>query len=102
MKIPTEQECIALLEEMEVADAILGHSVRVHSVAMDVCDALEKNGVVVNRELVTASALLHDIFKLQSGKHHPIKGGEFLRDKGMSKVASVIEKQEGLRLSSRL
>lgn len=92
MKIPNEIECVRLLDEMGVADTILGHSMRVHSVAMRVCDVLERKGIVVDRKLVSAASLLHDILKLQAREHHHIKGAEFLRGRGMSKVAAVVEK----------
>jgi len=92
MKVPTYEECIQLLEEAGAADRLLGHSLRVHSVAMGVCDTLEKKGVSVDRDLVSAAALLHDIRKIHAREHHATEGGDYLRERGMSRVAAVVDK----------
>lgn len=92
MNIPTESDCIKLLEEAGVADAILGHSLRVETVAQRVMDVLEKRGVKVNRPLVEAACLLHDILKPTDPKNHVWKGADLIREKGFREVAAVMEK----------
>ncbi|RME78728.1 HD domain-containing protein [Candidatus Woesearchaeota archaeon] len=92
MNIPTESECIRLLEEQGVADAILGHSLRVETVAQRVMDVLERRGVKVNRALVEAACLLHDILKPIDPKNHVWKGAQLIASKGYPEVAKVMSK----------
>jgi len=91
-RIPTEPECLKLMEEVGLAPAILHHSLIVKRFAMEIADDLDKNGVKVDKELVAAAALLHDIMKMEAQVCHGIEGGEFLRRKGFHEVASVVEK----------
>ena len=92
MVIPTEQECMELMAEVSLAPAIVRHSIAVKKVALEFADRLERNGVEVDRRLISAAALLHDIMKLDAEFCHGIEGGEFLRGKGFHEVASVVEK----------
>jgi 23S rRNA maturation-related 3'-5' exoribonuclease YhaM len=48
----------------------------------------------VNRELVIAGALLHDITKTRSLKtkeRHDLSGGELLREMGFTSIAEIVE-----------
>ena len=90
MKIPSEQECLNLLDEAAAA-AVKDHSIRVMKIALAVAKKLQARGIEVNLELVKAAALLHDILKLNSTFCHAKEGGDYLRKKGMSKVARLVE-----------
>ena len=61
--------------------------------ALAITDNL-KNGVEVNRDLVIAAALLHDITKTRSLKtkeRHDLSGGELLREMGFTSIAGIVE-----------
>ncbi len=60
--------------------------------ALRFADDLEGKGTVVDRDLVAAAALLHDIKKLDAQFCHGIEGGDFLREKGFHEVAAIVEK----------
>ena len=94
MLIPTKEECIKILDENNTLNNIILHSKKVHEVAMRIVDILEKNGINVNRDLVGAAALLHDIQKIK--EHHEIAGAELVKNMGFNEVASIIKKH-GLR-----
>jgi putative nucleotidyltransferase with HDIG domain len=94
MQIPTQEECFQLILHMEMLENIVAHSFRVCQVATLLADELIEADVVVNRELVRASALLHDITKTRSiktGERHADTGGQVLREQGYPEVGCIIE-----------
>ena len=91
MTIPTKQQCLEILKSSNVPDNIISHLKTVCDFSMKVVDSLEKRGVRVNRDLVAAAALLHDIKKVQSSEHE-IEGAKFVKQLGFPEVAEVIRK----------
>ena len=90
-KIPTREECLKILKDSNVPDHIIAHSKQVCNFAMKVADLLEKKGININRDLVAAGALLHDIKKLTEGDHI-IEGYELVKSLGYPEVAQIIKK----------
>ncbi len=88
-KIPTPAECLALLEEYKTPQNIIAHCRKVCEVALRVVDILENRNVCVNRELVLAAALLHDICKMQP--EHVKLGADLIKKLGYPKVAEVMK-----------
>lgn len=98
-RIPSAEECQKLMIRYCMLPNIIEHSWQVMRVAIFIIDNL-KNDVKINRELVTAAALLHDITKtkaLITKEHHDISGGELLRFLGFPSVANVVEQHIFLR-----
>lgn len=91
-RIPSEQECLELMAEVSLAPALVKHCIDVKNHAMVFADRLEQQGHSINRPLLAAAALLHDIKKLDAEVCHGVEGGDFLRDKGFHEVARVVEK----------
>ena len=91
MTIPTKEECLKILRDNKVPDNIIAHSKAVCDVALKIADLLQKKDFKINRELVAAGALLHDVKKI-SPNDHVIEGFEFLKSLGFEKVASVMKK----------
>jgi putative nucleotidyltransferase with HDIG domain len=76
-RIPSREECNELMVHHSMRPNIVGHSIQVMNVSLAITDNL-KNGVAVNRDLVIAAALLHDITKTRSlitNERHDISGG---------------------------
>ena len=72
---------------------IQAHSRMVCEVALLLTDGLLAAEVLVNRELVQASALLHDITKPRSfttGEMHAQTGGEYLSALGYTEVGEIV------------
>ncbi len=94
-RYPGEKECFELLKEHDVLPNVLAHSIKVKDVSLAIVDNL-KEECSVNRELVTASALLHDIAKSNSIKtgdyRHDITGGKIMRDRGEERIAGIVER----------
>jgi putative nucleotidyltransferase with HDIG domain len=67
-----------------------------------------KDGVSVNRDLVVAAALLHDITKTRSlttKERHAASGGILLRELGFPRVAEIVEQHviiQNMHLEGRL
>ncbi len=94
-KYPDEKECLALLDEHGVLPNILAHSQQVKNVSLAITDRL-REGVKIDRELIAASALLHDIAKSHSIKtkdfRHDLTGGKILRELGHERIAGIVER----------
>jgi uncharacterized protein len=92
-QIPDYSECLELIKKTGMLENIKEHSILVMRVSLAITDGL-KPGVTVDRALILAGALLHDITKTQAlvtHEHHDVTGGEFLRSIGMSAVAEIVE-----------
>lgn len=90
--LPTEKECYKLLEEYDVPENIISHSVKVRDVCQFLLEHLHPS-CSVNRELVLSAALLHDIMKMESIKkntRHDEVGEELLRSLGYYEIADVV------------
>ena len=92
-RIPSREECDKLMVRYSMRPHIVAHSIQVMHVSLAITDNL-KNGVAVNRDLIIAAALLHDITKTRSLKtkeRHDISGGELLRKMGFKSIAEIVE-----------
>jgi uncharacterized protein len=93
VRIPQREQCLSLLDDMDMPEHILAHSELVCKVALLLTDALQLAGVELNRPLVNASALLHDITKPRSfttGENHSKTGGEYLAGLGFAEVGEIV------------
>lgn len=97
VKIPTKEECLKILKDNQVPDNIIAHTKKVCEFSLMVCDILGERGIKVNKDLVAAAALLHDIKKLDSGEHE-IEGAKFIESLGYPEVGVLIKKH-GLKRS---
>jgi uncharacterized protein len=92
-RIPSREECDELMAKYSMLPNIVEHSIKVMRVSLAITDNLQ-SGVSVNRDLVMAAALLHDITKTRSlvtKERHDTSGGELLRELGFSRIAEIVE-----------
>jgi uncharacterized protein len=91
------------MEEYRMLPNIRRHSVVVAQVAWLLVEGFRENGVpplVLDRELVVAGALLHDIAKtpcLQTGCDHARAGAEICARLGYPEIACIVEEHVLLR-----
>ncbi|MCP4106330.1 MAG: HDIG domain-containing protein [Desulfobacteraceae bacterium] len=93
MQTPSITDCYKLIFEMEMMDHIVAHSLQVCRVALFLTDRLKEKGISLNKNLVQASALLHDITKtrsLKTGENHAQTGGHILNEQGYPEVGHII------------
>lgn len=92
-KVPSVKTCYRLIEEMGMLSHIVSHSEQVCRVALCLVDHLNHSITGLNRSLVQAAALLHDITKTRSfktGENHATSGRELLMEKGFPDVARIV------------
>ena len=105
--MPSRAECDELMVQYFMLPKIVEHSMQVMNVSLAIIDNL-KSGVSVNRDLVIAAALLHDITKTRSlatKERHDASGGELLRELGFPRIAGIVEQHviiQNLNLEGRL
>ena len=98
--IPTPDETRRLFELYRMPGHILAHSIMVSRVAMAIGSSLWDSGHDIDLSLVEASALLHDICKMEcigTGNDHAFLGCELLCRHGYSRVGDVVGQHVHLR-----
>lgn len=91
IKIPSEAECRRLVAEMGMLDNIVAHCRQVCRVALLIVDHRKPGGM--NRELIRAAALLHDITKTRSFRtreDHAATGAQLLVETGYPEVGRIV------------
>jgi putative nucleotidyltransferase with HDIG domain len=97
--IPGPEECRRLMRQMQMRPNIVDHSRQVCRVAEFLAGALIRTGVPLNRPLITAGALLHDITKtrsLDTGENHAATGGAYLAELGYLRVSEIVRQHVAL------
>jgi uncharacterized protein len=92
-RIPNKVECDELMARYSMLPHIVAHSLQVMRVSLALTDHL-KDGVTINRDIVIAAALLHDITKtrsLETKERHDASGGAVLRELGFPRIAEIVE-----------
>jgi uncharacterized protein len=92
-RIPSPEECDELMAKYSMLPNIIAHSRQVMRVSLAITDNVKK-GVTINRDMIIAAALLHDITKTRSLKTkepHDQSGGELLRGLGFVSVGEIVE-----------
>jgi|TARA_B100001971_G_C17884585_1_gene379848 putative nucleotidyltransferase with HDIG domain len=90
LKIPTKEECIEILTKNKTPSNVIEHSKTVCEVAENIAENLINKSIKVNKELVIASALLHDIKKVE--ENHVVEGAKLLKSMGFPEVSEVARK----------
>lgn len=89
-KIPSRDECIEILNKNNTPSNVIEHSEKVCEFAEDIAEKLIKKGLQINKELVIAAALLHDIEREKD--NHVIVGANLLKSMDFPEVSKVIRK----------
>jgi len=92
-RIPSPEECDELMARYSMLPNIIAHSRQVMNVSLAIADNV-RQGVDINRDIIIAAALLHDITKTRSLKTkepHDRSGGELLRELGFVSVGKIVE-----------
>jgi len=89
-KIPSKSECLSILNKNKTPSNVIEHCKAVCKVAEEIANNLIKRGIGVNRDLIIASALLHDIEREK--KDHIAAGAKLIKSLGFPEVAEVVRK----------
>ena len=93
MRIPSKKECYRLICESNMMEHIVVHSLQVCRVSLMIVDHIDIEGTALNRDLVQASAILHDITKtrsFQTKESHDKTGAKFLSELGYPEVGNIV------------
>ncbi len=91
IRIPSLEVCRQLISEMGMMEHIVAHSLQVCRVSLLIADHLDLPGL--NRDLIRAAALLHDITKTRSFKtleDHAETGARLLADLDYPEVGRIV------------
>ena len=95
---PTEAQCHALLREAGAPERVLRHSLAVRAAALDMARQLKARGILIDENLLSAAALLHDM--LRSEPDHAAAAAKYLLSLGYPDAAVLIaqhmDRPEGL------
>jgi putative nucleotidyltransferase with HDIG domain len=100
LHVPTELECLSLLEAADVAPETRAHCHAVADLATLIGLGLEAAGLPVDAAMVRAGALLHDIAKGQDD--HAAVGADILARHGFPEVGAIVARHMTLGFDGRL
>ena len=86
---PTKEECLAIMLFNEVPDLIIRHCEAVESMAFNVYKHIASFKLEINKNVLSAAALLHDISRQE--KNHALVGAQKLRLMGYTDIGDIIE-----------
>jgi molybdenum cofactor cytidylyltransferase len=87
-EIPTEAECMALLNRVSAGSGIIGHGRAVADLAVLFARKLNLAGYGLDIDLLTAAGLLHDLARAET--NHAQAGARLLREAGFGAVADLV------------
>jgi uncharacterized protein len=93
MKTLTEAEALGLLKKEKLPQNIIEHCRAVSKKAVQIAEAIKKNGWDVDVELVRIAGLLHDLGRSRTHEiEHGIESGKILRELGYPEIAQTAER----------
>lgn len=97
-EIPSREECLEILNKNKTPSNVIEHCKAVCRVAEEISDKLINKGINVNKKLVLAAALLHDVERLKD--NHVAEGAKLLKSLGLPEVAEVVKKHSLYKLDN--
>ena len=103
--VPSRRDAVRLLRSLEPPEWLVAHVSAVAEVAAFLAERVEGNGIAVDRGVVEAAALLHDIDKVFDERHplrplgHGDAGARWLSDHGYRELARPVAAHPVTRLS---
>ena len=99
MEIPTKEECLIILNKNKTPSKVIEHSKKVCKVAEGTAEKLMKKGIKLNKKLIIAAALLHDIERAK--ENHVVKGANLLKSMGFNEISEVVKKHSLYRIQQK-
>jgi len=90
MNIPSKEECLEILEKNKTPSNVIKHCKAVCKFAQGIAEKLIKKRIDLNKDLVIAGAMLHDIERKK--EKHVVEGTKLLKSMGFSEVAEIVKK----------
>jgi putative nucleotidyltransferase with HDIG domain len=90
LNIPNKEQCLEILAKNKTPHNVISHCKTVCEFAEGIADKLILKGQVINKDLVIAAALLHDIERIK--KNHVDIGADLIQNMGFPEVSEVMRK----------
>ena len=85
--IPKRSEIVQILKQVGLDDTTVNHSISVADISLKIADEVERHGRSVDKRVVEAGALLHDIGLAKVCDHaspeHSVIGADIIRKIGL-------------------
>jgi len=99
-KIPSREECLSILNKNKTPSNVIEHSKAVCKVTEEIADNLIEKGIKIDKGLVIAASLLHDIEREK--KEHIMEGAKLIKNMGFPEVAKVMSKHSLYKIENPL
>jgi len=96
-KLPSREQAVELLRKNNCPPVVISHCESVAWIALEIVDQLVKKGIKVDRKLVEAGALLHDLGRSKTNSiNHGIEGAKIAESEGLPvTLVRIIERHIG-------
>ncbi|NLJ57934.1 MAG: NTP transferase domain-containing protein [Tissierellia bacterium] len=94
-RCPSLDLCRKIQDYFEVSDSVKVHSDKVAEVALNIYQILTNKGIKLDKKLILAASLLHDIAKGKA--HHGEVGADWLLDMGFIEVSEIVREHMELK-----
>lgn len=99
LQSPSVDECYCILNLYHVPNNIIRHCKEVSRITLNILNKLNENGYNFNKNVMQASALLHDLARME--KNHADAGAKILKDLGYEKVGNIISTHMDIEVDER-
>jgi len=99
-KCPSVELCEKIQDFFHMTDALKAHSNKVAAVALNMCQNLYEQGIILDKKIVMAASMLHDIGK---GNHqHDKVGAQWLLEMGYEEISKIVGEHMELDVISKI
>lgn len=95
---PTVNLCEKIQEYFNMDENEKKHCDKVAYVALNICDNLKERGIILNKDIVKAACMLHDIAK--GSPMHAKLGASWLKSMGYDEISEIVEEHMELKTIS--
>lgn len=92
---PDFEQCKKIQDYFSMKSSVKAHCEKVASVALNICDSINNNGIRLNKNKVLAASLLHDIAKGMD--NHAELGAMWLKDMGYDEISDIVKEHMELK-----
>ena len=86
---PSFELCKKIQDFFTMTDAVKAHSDKVAAVAINMCKHLYEKGIVLDKKIIIAASMLHDIAKAST--NHADVGANWLSDMGYEEISKIVK-----------
>lgn len=97
---PSKEVCREIQAVLGTPQKVVEHCIAVEMVAQRITDQLAVAGIPLNRNLVCAGAMLHDVAKQERQKNHAAIGASWLVEMGYAEIAWIVASHMDLSLDA--